>query len=130
MPPTTVQGVLDSLPSSITFDCNALGTQIVNVYVIDKAGNFDYCSTYALIQDNMEVCRRDSLSNAPTTLVAGTVLSRMGEQIENVSVAVNGEVQESMMTGTDGHFQFILPLNNDYTLVPERMKPNKWCIYF
>ncbi len=121
LPPTTVQGVLDSLPASITFDCNALGTQIVNVYVIDESDNFDYCSTYALIQDNMNECRRDSLSGeSPTTLVAGNILNTTEQHIENVNVAVNGGIQESMVTGTDGHFQFMLPGDGDYTLIPEK----------
>ncbi|MBK7869467.1 MAG: hypothetical protein IPJ74_01690 [Saprospiraceae bacterium] len=29
------------------------GTVLVRLYAIDEAGNFDFCETYVLVQDNM-----------------------------------------------------------------------------
>jgi len=115
-PPTTAQGVLDSLPTSITFNCNYLGTQVVQVYIIDESNNFNFASTFVLIQDNMRACDggEDDIEN----MIAGDIVNFNGESIEDVMVTVNG-VQE-MMTPSDGHYQFMLPKNGNYTITPEK----------
>lgn len=115
-PPTTTQGVLDSLPSSITFDCNYLGTQIVRIYVVDQSDNFDYVATFVLIQDNMRACQNP---DDDENMVAGEITSFSGEQIENVAVTVNHD-ESTMTTTTDGHYQFMLAKNRDYTIVPTK----------
>ncbi|MBK8491907.1 MAG: putative metal-binding motif-containing protein [Saprospirales bacterium] len=45
----------DPIPS-VTFDCSELGTQLIELWVKDLAGNVDYCETYLLLQDNQFVC--------------------------------------------------------------------------
>ncbi|MEO6759655.1 MAG: hypothetical protein ABIO24_09395, partial [Saprospiraceae bacterium] len=37
---------------SVTFNCTDIGTQPVEIWAIDAAGNADYCETYIVIQDN------------------------------------------------------------------------------
>ncbi|GAB1398330.1 hypothetical protein MASR1M65_31100 [Saprospiraceae bacterium] len=39
--------------SSITFTCDDLGKQAVDIWVGDEAGNWDYCTTFIDVQDNM-----------------------------------------------------------------------------
>ena len=116
-PPVTAQGVLDSLPLAITFGCNQLGRQVVRIYVVDEAGNFDFASTYTQIQDNMRACQSGEDGE---DMVAGEVLSFSGESIEGVNIMVNGASDTSMTTEADGHFQFMLPKNGDYTITPEK----------
>ena len=41
--PTHIASIL-ALPENITFDCGYLGNQAVNLYVIDGANNWDYCT--------------------------------------------------------------------------------------
>lgn len=41
---------------SLTFTCSELGTQCVELWAKDVAGNMDYCETYANVQDNMNHC--------------------------------------------------------------------------
>ncbi len=115
-PPKTVQGVLDSLPTAITFNCNYLGTQVVQIYVIDESDNFDFASTFVLIQDNMRAC--DGSGTDIENMIAGDIMSIDEESIEDVMVTVNG-VQE-MMTPADGHYQFMLPKYGNYTIAPEK----------
>lgn len=116
-PPVTVEGVLDSLPTSILFNCNLLGTQIVNIYVVDKAMNFDFAATFVLIQDNMRVCQTlDTLNN----MVAGEIINPNGESVEGVQITVSGGSQNSMTTEADGYYQFSLARNGNYTLIPEK----------
>ena len=116
-PPTTAQGVLDSLPSSIDFTCNYLGTQIVRIYVVDESDNFDYVATFVLIQDNMRACQNEDNED---NMIAGEITSFSGGQIENVTVEVNGGNQSTMTTAADGHYQFMLPKNGDYTIIPSK----------
>jgi hypothetical protein len=42
--------------TSVTFTCDELGTQLVELWSIDKADNADYCETYVIVQDNMGYC--------------------------------------------------------------------------
>ena len=116
-PPETTQGVLDSLPTSITFNCNYLGTQIVRIYVIDASDNFDYAATFVLIQDNMRACQSDEEEE---NMVAGEITSFNGETIEDVLVNVSGANQSNMITAEDGHYQFMLAKNGDYTIMPTK----------
>ena len=115
-PPKTVQGVLDSLPTAITFDCNYLGAQVVQIYVVDESDNFDFASTFVMIQDNMRAC--DGGEDDVENMIAGDIISFNGESIEDVMVTVNGE--EEMMTPSDGHYQFMLPKYGNYTITPEK----------
>ena len=116
-PPETAQGVLDSLPSSINFTCSYLGTQIVRIYVVDEANNFDYAATFVLIQDNMRACQNEEEEE---NMIAGEITNFTGEQIENVTVNVSGGNQSNMLTAADGHYQFMLARNGDYTIMPTK----------
>lgn len=42
--------------NSITFNCDDLGTQIVEIWVRDLEGNADYCETYVQIGDANGIC--------------------------------------------------------------------------
>jgi hypothetical protein len=42
--------------TSVTFDCDELGEQFVEVWSLDVAGNADYCETYVLVQDFFNGC--------------------------------------------------------------------------
>ncbi len=115
-PPTTAQGVLDSLPTAITFNCNFLGTQVVQIYIIDESDNFDFASTFVMIQDNMRAC--DGSGDDIENMIAGEITTFNGESIEDVMVTVNGA--QEMMTPSDGHYQFMLPKYGNYTITPEK----------
>jgi len=38
------------------FTCNEVGTQQVEIWVMDEAGNTDFCQTFVVIQDNIGLC--------------------------------------------------------------------------
>lgn len=42
--------------TAITYNCTELGTQQVELWCIDQAGNGDFCETYVIVQDNAEYC--------------------------------------------------------------------------
>ena len=116
-PPETLEGVLDSLPTAITFNCNYLGTQIVYIYVIDESDNFDYVATFVQIQDNMRLCDSGGDND---NMVAGDIVNMKGESIEGVEVMVSGGQVSTTTTEADGHFELMLPRNGDFVIAPHK----------
>ena len=53
-------------------------------------------------------------------MVAGRIVDGNGENVESVSVAVNGADDKTMTTAADGYYQFELPMGGDYTVTPEK----------
>lgn len=41
---------------SITYNCDELGTQAIEIWAMDAYGNADYCETYVIITDNLGLC--------------------------------------------------------------------------
>jgi len=76
--PNNLAGVL-ALPEVITFDCANLGRQNVNLYVIDEEGNWDFCTTYVLVQDNRNACT----STEAMAMVSGTIMDWKQKTVEN-----------------------------------------------
>ena len=115
--PTSLEGVYE-LPKLIEFTCEYLGTQVVNVYVIDEEDNWDYAATYVIIQDNMGAC--GNIEPGDGNMVAGTIVNPNSENVQSVSIAVNGAEQQTMTTAEDGKYLFMLPNGGDYTITPEK----------
>lgn len=55
--------------TSVTFACSELGTQLVELWAQDVAGNADFCQTYVVVQDNLGIC-----SNEPGGLTSCATL--------------------------------------------------------
>lgn len=41
---------------SVTFDCNEVGKNFVEIWAVDAYGNADYCSTFVIVQDFIGAC--------------------------------------------------------------------------
>ncbi len=74
--------------SSITFDCSHLGTQLLQVYFTDDAGNSDFCTVEIDIQDNLGAC-----DNNPR--IAGSIYTEENEMVEDVEVMLHDKTDES-----------------------------------
>jgi hypothetical protein len=71
--------------TNVTFNCSELGTQCVELWAIDAAGNADYCETYVIVQDNLGGC-----PNADKLNVVGELKTEMTEGVEEATVSING----------------------------------------
>ena len=71
--------------TNVTFDCTELGTQCVELWAIDAAGNADYCETYVIVQDNLGNCPTADHIN-----VAGTLKTEMTEGVDEGMVHIDG----------------------------------------
>ncbi len=72
-----------TIQTGVQFTCPDLGTNLIELWSIDKDGNTDFCETYVLIQDNMGVC-------LGLPLPAGNISTEIGLGIANVSIDFNG----------------------------------------
>ncbi len=99
---------------SITFTCDDLGTQEVELWVTDAAGNQDFCTTFVVIQDNMGACDDDD------PLVAGTIANEDDLAVEGVSVNVNSPqgFTGNVATNVAGQYGVNVPVNSDVTITP------------
>ncbi len=111
--PSTTEEVLQ-LSSSIDFSCDYIGTQFVSIYVIDAHGNWDYCTTSVIIQDNQSVCNYGQ--------VAGKIYTADGTMVENTEVLIEGigTMPSPFMTGANGQYDFEIDLGGDYTVRPQK----------
>jgi hypothetical protein len=107
---------------SVTFDCTELGTQQVELWAMDAAGNADFCVASVDIQDNAGYCTSDALT------VAGALMTEMDEGVEDANVNLQGttptgaQVNFNDMTDDDGAFVFAnaVPVNSDYVVTPSK----------
>ncbi|HLP96316.1 MAG TPA: HYR domain-containing protein, partial [Saprospiraceae bacterium] len=71
--------------TNVIFDCTELGTQCVELWAIDAAGNADYCETYVIVQDNLGGCPTGDHIN-----VSGLLKTEMSEGVEESTVTISG----------------------------------------
>lgn len=99
------------------FSCNDLGTNIVQIWVTDEAGNQDFCETYVIVQDNNLSCP----NNPQNAVITGNIEDEVGQDVEDVEVEISGSNAFPYMTGNDGEFLFNnLPLGANYNVAPEK----------
>jgi len=102
---------------SVTFDCNELGNQCVELWAIDGYGNADFCETYIIVQDNMGNC------NVSSATVSGILKTEMNEGLEETDVELSGPTFNLFgMSNQQGeyHFNDAVPMHSDYTLTPTK----------
>ena len=83
---------------SVTFDCSSKGVNSVDFWVKDKSGNWDYCTTYVIVEDNNLNCDQDiepyeSLSQEVSKFVEEYPLEK-----DKMYIPKNG-IQQSENTG-------------------------------
>ena len=107
--------------TSVTFDCNELGTQLVELWSMDLAGNADYCETYVIVQDNMGFC-----SNSFGT-VAGTLKTEEDNGLEDANIELDGSSPAlpptNMFEFSDNNGDYLfagVPYLGDYTVTPTK----------
>ena len=76
--------------TNVVFTCADLGTQPVELWAIDAAGNADYCETYVIVQDNNGNCPNTS---SPNATVAGQLKTESGAGLEEATCG-NGRSEQ------------------------------------
>ncbi len=103
--------------SSVTFTCDDIGTNTVDLWVQDVNGNWDYVSTYIIVQDNMGAC------GGPDASISGAIADELNTGLSQVQVNLEGEapgIPSSTLTNDDGEYSLTnLPPNFNYIVTPE-----------
>ncbi len=95
-----------------SFNCNDIGTQPLQIWVTDAAGNQDYCETFLLVQDNMDGC-----TGNPS--IAGAIFTEQDEPVQDVTVSLSGMANHTVLTDEMGYYLFSnVQAGGDYTLAP------------
>ncbi|MCO6477151.1 MAG: T9SS type A sorting domain-containing protein, partial [Phaeodactylibacter sp.] len=103
--------------TGITLTCADTGTLVVEIWAYDGEGNSDFCETYILVQDNMNICTPGPLSVG----AAGAIATEEDNAVEDVQVSLSGQGTASVMTAGNGAYSFSnLQQGYDYTITPRR----------
>jgi hypothetical protein len=100
--------------TNITFDCNELGQQCVELWAIDAQGNADYCETFLNVQDNIGSCGANG-----TISVSGALKTESLAGIEEAIVTVTPGA--GVLTTTSGTYAAgLIPAGSNVTITPEK----------
>ena len=118
--PVTVSFSPDTNDISMIFDCNDVGDPVeVELWVTDLVlGEQAYCTTYIIIQDNMEVCGENP---GETGVISGEIETETTDKINAVNVALEGSALAPVNTNGSGQYVFpAMPLGGTYNLKPHK----------
>ena len=105
------------------FGCGQVGTQAVEIWSRDAAGNADYCESFLIVQDPSGLC-----SPGSTLTVAGSLLTEDVDGLEDGYVEIQGfhpagpTFSYFQMTDDLGAFKFsnAIPVFGNYTITPTK----------
>ncbi len=107
---------------SLVVGCEHVGTQTIRLWVIDEKGSFDFCDVLLVVQNNMGGCEdADTMVMTNSGSILGSITTEDGRLIEQVQVAMEyGSMQASMLTGTEGSYNFDVPMQSLVTITPTK----------
>lgn len=103
----------------LTFTCADTGTNIVALWVGDEAGNWDYCLTYAIVQDNQNACAPQLIQ----ARIAGLITDEQGDEVPDARVHIDTTASGPYEASTDSLGRYVfqdMPTGARYVLRPEK----------
>ncbi len=103
--------------TSVTFDCNEIGKQYVEIWAEDATGNAGYCETFINVQDNIGAC-------TPTGTVSGNITTDLQKALPGAKVLLKNNLsalpqQSTVSTDAEGKFWFAsAPGTCNYSIIP------------
>ncbi len=115
-----------SASDTLIFTCDNLGTNILALWVRDSNGNWDYCETYIIVQNNMGApCPGSGSAN-----IAGLVKDETAHEVEQTTVKatyssnafpyITGASNPLFQNATPGFFGYNIPNGVNVTVTPEK----------
>ena len=107
-----------ALPKSIALDCDYLGRQEIELYVIDEAGNWDFCVGSVFIQDGSGACGSGIVDSGNVAMVTGGIITTNNIPLANVTLTAKGTAlyEQTIMTDDSGIFELNLPKGIGYVI--------------
>ena len=118
--PVTLAFSADPLNTSRVFDCTALGTNEIEVWVIDQVtGLTDFCLTTLDVQDNNDICPQGVGGGNGT--ISGSIRVPGAGQLGGAKVHLEGSGLGNVTTTPEGYFAFPpMTFGGSYVVRPER----------
>ncbi len=102
---------------SVTFDCNEIGKQLVEIWAVDAYGNADYCETFVIVQDHLGAC-------TPPGPVSGSIVNDQQQPLAEAKILLKSNldavpVQSLAVTDAQGNYTFAsAPGTCNYSIIP------------
>ncbi|MEO6037358.1 MAG: T9SS type A sorting domain-containing protein [Saprospiraceae bacterium] len=109
--------------TNVIFTCADFGTQPVELWVIDQAGNADFCETYVIVQDNNGNCEGNPtlLSACAKSYCTGTGISDVTFEFSGSSNAIPPFSMFIPGSGNNGCANFpSVPISSNVTITPSK----------
>lgn len=101
----------------MTFECDDIGSNPVDMWVIDNNLNTDFCTAMVIIQDNAGHC--PPLPPVQGGLIGGSVLTSDQRPLEEANINLAGSTLNPEHSDEEGKFLFPeMPFGDDYEVVP------------
>lgn len=104
----------ESIDTMIAFDC--FGAYGVTVYATDTLGNTSSCNTFIVALENPN---NNTIIHCLYRIMGG-VRTEQGESVEQATVHLSGNGDAGYTTGIEGIFEFVIELEQDYTVTVEK----------
>ena len=99
--------------TELTLTCFNLGNTPITLYAFDAEGNFDFCSTFVTVQDNMNPC------DPATPLISGQLRTENLAPLAATDLLLSGSNDASQVTDEDGRFGFEqTTMGGDFSITP------------
>jgi len=107
-----------ALPTNVALDCNFLGRQEIELYVIDEAGNWDVCIGSVFVQDGSGACGSGIVDSGNVAMVTGGIITTNSIPLSNVTLTAKGTAlfEQSVTTDDSGIFELNLPKGIGYVI--------------
>lgn len=100
--------------TSIALTCDDRPSVLVYVYAWDTRGNFGYCETYVLVQDNRNLCPKVGSAS-----ISGNIKTFSNTPVGQVKLSLSGLQNAETSSNLNGQYSFQqLKEKNDYTVTP------------
>ena len=114
---------VNGLDDFVVFTCDDLTDRFINVQLWvgevpgDNCNDWDYCTTFIEVQDNMGNCG----STTRLAHVDGAISTEAGEGVKDVSVTVSGDITNNFMTDLTGSYSFSANEQSDVSVTPMKV---------
>lgn len=119
--------------TSVSFNCDDLGRQAVELWVSDENDNSGFCVTFIQVIDPNNLCTNtptgtnnsgsETGGNSNSGIITGSVITEEGNMVEGVMIKLKSESPLEKMTGNTGDFIFYdVPFGKNYVVIPEKGK--------
>jgi hypothetical protein len=99
------------------YDCDSIGTRIVELWVTDINGNTSFCRTFIDVQDNSNFCPNSTTNSN----VLGFVANEKNDGVQNVSMELLNSGMNNIMTDYQGKYTFMqIPNGQVITVIPSK----------